>query len=779
MTNMDFRNSEADTRAELIDPKLVESGWVRSDTIRVAREYPISIGRIIDSKNRGQKLSADYVLIYKNVIIGIIEAKKSSLSHSEGVAQAKQYAELLRVRFTYSTNGHNIYQIDMETGEEKLVSCFPSPDELWNMTYTEKSELWDLLSSIPYETGGRFEPRYYQTNAINSVIKAMAQGQKRILLTLATGTGKTCIAFQIVWKLFNAKWNKDKIGERTPRILFLADRNILANQAFNSFGAFNQDSLCRIKPNEIRKDGKVPTAQHIFFTIFQTFMAGKEPYFGQYERDFFDFIIIDECHRGGANDESQWRDILNYFDSAVQLGLTATPKRKVNADTYKYFGEPVYQYSLKDAINDGFLTPFRVREIDDNMGSYEYNPDDDIEGEIDKEKTYTEYDFNRKIQIEERERSRVKTFMSEINQNEKTLVFCATQSHAALIRDLINQEKTVTTNTDYCVRVTADDGETGEEFLRKFQDNDKTIPTILTTSQKLSTGVDAIQIRNIVLMRPVNSMVEFKQIIGRGTRLCDGKGYFTIYDFVNASERFKDPEWDGEPEPPKEGKKRNTDSNNNENNNDNSNDFNDTENQEVDETERKQITKIVLGKGREVEIVSNKTLFWDASGKPISAKTFIEKLFNSLPNFFSSEEELREIWSNPETRKTLLQKLKNTGYSIENFNKIKDVINAPDSDIFDVLTFIAYSENLQTRQERVDNHKVAIFNNIQSRQHAFIEFVLKQYIQNGVTELDNERIGDLINLKYGSPANAIQELGNINDIRATFCNFQKYLYKKA
>ncbi len=775
MTNIEMDN-EANTRAELIDPKLKECGWNRTEKVRVFREYPISIGRIIDSKNRGQKLSADYALIYKNVIIGIIEAKKSSLSHSEGVAQAKKYAELLKVRFTYSTNGHKIYQIDMETGEEKIVPSFPTPDELWNMTYTEKSELWDLLSSIPYETGGRFEPRYYQTNAINSVIKAMAQGKKRILLTLATGTGKTCIAFQIVWKLFNAKWNTKEIGKRAPRVLFLADRNILANQAYNSFTAFNQDALCRIKPNEISKNGTVPTAQNIFFTIFQTFMAGEKPYFGQYEKDFFDFIIIDECHRGGANDESQWRDILNYFDSAVQLGLTATPKRKVNADTYKYFGEPVYQYSLKDAINDGFLTPFRVREINDNMGSYEYNPDDDIEGEIDKEKTYTEYDFNRKIQIEERERYRVKAFMSEINQNEKTLVFCATQSHAALVRDLINQEKTVTTNTDYCVRVTADDGETGEEFLRKFQDNDKTIPTILTTSQKLSTGVDAIQIRNIVLMRPVNSMVEFKQIIGRGTRLCDGKGYFTIYDFVKASENFKDPEWDGEPEPPKEGKKRNIDSQKNEDNNDNSNDFNDIENQRVDEIERKPITKITLGKGREVEIVSNKTSFWDASGKPISVKAFIEKLFNSLPNFFSSEEELREIWSNPETRKKLLQKLKNAGYSIENFNKIKEVINAPESDIFDVLTFIAYSENLQTRQERVDNHKVVIFNNIQSRQHAFIEFVLKQYIQNGVTELDSERLAELINLKYGTPLNAQNELGSISEIKSAFSNFQKYLY---
>ena len=495
------------------------------------------------------------------------------------------------------------------------------------------------------------------------------------------------------------------------------------------------------------------------------------PYFGQYKKDFFDFIIIDECHRGGANDESQWREILNYFDSAVQLGLTATPKRDVNADTYKYFGEPVYQYSLKEAINDGFLTPFRVREINDNMGTYEYNAADDIEGDIDKEKTYTESDFNRKIKMPEREVARVKRFMSEINQNEKTLVFCATQNHAAFVRDIINQEKTVTTNPDYCVRVTANDGERGEEFLRKFQDNDKTIPTILTTSQKLSTGVDALNVRNIVLMRPVNSMIEFKQIIGRGTRLYDGKAYFTIYDFVGASKNFKDPEWDGEPEPPTS-KGRN----------------HKKTPQGGDDTgtiidppgpgpEPEPITTIKLGEGREVKIINTHTSFWDASGTPISAKEFIEKLFNTLPTFFKSEDELKEIWSKPETRKKLLNELKNSGYSVENFEKIKEIVNAPYSDIFDVLIYVAYSEDMITRQQRVDNNKVVIFDNVQSRQHAFIDFVLKQYIKNGVTELDDERIGALINLKYGSPANAVQELGNITDIRTAFCDFQKYLYK--
>ena len=279
-------------------------------------------------------------------------------------------------------------------------------------------------------------------------------------------------------------------------------------------------------------------------------MASRRSYFGEYPRDFFDFIIIDECHRGGANDESTWRAILDYFAPAVQLGLTATPKRDENVDTYAYFGEPVYIYSLKDGINDGFLTPFKVKQIQTTLDYYVYTPDDTVvEGEIEAGKVYEETDFNRNIEIRERERKRVEIFMSQINQHEKTLVFCANQAHALLVRDLINQVKT-STDPNYCQRVTADDGELGEQHLRDFQDNEKTIPTVLTTSQKLSTGVDARNIRNIVLLRPINSMIEFKQIIGRGTRLYDGKDYFTIYDFVRAHLHFSDPEWDGEPAPP-------------------------------------------------------------------------------------------------------------------------------------------------------------------------------------------------------------------------------------
>ncbi len=376
----------------------------------------------------------------------------------------------------------------------------------------------------------------------------------------------------------------------------------------------------------------MPKNASIFFTIFQTFMSGTDkdgrpaPYFGDYPKDFFDFIIIDECHRGGANDEGNWRDILDYFSPAVQLGLTATPKRKDNVDTYVYFGEPVYTYSLKDGINDGFLTPFKVKQIATTLDDYVYTPDDKVvEGEIEDGKRYKEPQFNRSIVIDERERYRVKLFMDQIDQREKTLVFCATQGHAALVRDLINQMKT-SGDPNYCVRVTAEDGALGDQWLRTFQDNEKTIPTILTTSQKLSTGVDARNVRNIVLMRPIGTMIEFKQIIGRGTRLFEGKDYFTIYDFVRAYEHFNDPEWDGEPMEPVSSEAR----------------AEGKDKKEIDEdgaeyelpSESPKQIKIRLADGKERTIQHMMaTSYWSPDGKPISANQMIEKLFGELPRF--------------------------------------------------------------------------------------------------------------------------------------------------
>jgi type I restriction enzyme R subunit len=335
----------------------------------------------------------------------------------------------------------------MRTGAEGYTSQYPTPDDLWEATYSEANAWRDRFADIPFEDkSGTFEARYYQHNAIQHVLEAIGEGRDRILLTMATGTGKTCVAFQIAWKLFQSRWNLSREPTRRPRILFLADRNILASQALRDFSAFPDDALVRIDPDTIKKRGRVPKNGSVFFTIFQTFMAGKDeagnpaPNFGDYPPEFFDFIIIDECHRGGAKDESTWRAILEYFSPAVQLGLTATPKRENNADTYAYFGEPVYTYALKDGINDGFLTPFKVRQIETTLDEYLYSPDDDVvAGEVESDRTYTESDFNRIIEIKERERYRVQLFMELINQNEKTLVFCATQDHALAVRDLINQ----------------------------------------------------------------------------------------------------------------------------------------------------------------------------------------------------------------------------------------------------------------------------------------------------------------------------------------------------
>jgi type I restriction enzyme R subunit len=682
----------------------------------------------------------------------------------------------------------------MKTGAEGLVDNYLSPEELWEKTFAVQNKWREEFANVPFEDkGGSWQLRYYQEIAVNRTLEALANNQDRILLTLATGTGKTAIAFQIAWKLFQTRWNLKRDGSRRPRILFLADRNILADQAFNSFSSFPEDALVRISPKEIRKSGNVPTNGSIFFTIFQTFMSGTDeegnpaPYFGAYPADYFDFIIIDECHRGGANDESNWRGILEYFAPAVQLGLTATPKRNDNVDTYKYFGEPVYIYSLKEGINDGFLTPFKVKRIKTTLDDYTFTSDDKIiEGEIEEGKLYTEPDFNKIIEIKEREANRVKIYMNDANQKEKAIIFCATQDHAAAVRDLVNQFK-VSKDPNYCVRVTANDGEIGEQFLREFQDNEKTIPTILTTSQKLSTGVDARNIRNIVLMRPVNSMIEFKQIVGRGTRLFDGKDFFTIYDFVDAYHHFADPEWDGEPLEPEEPsiplvKKLCIICNQTPCNcikEPDSECLLCGESPCVCSNKRKKI-KIKLRDGKEREIQHMiSTSFWSADGKPISAEDFLNNLFGELPKLFTSEEELRTIWSNPTTRKILLEKLDDAGFGKEELATLQKLIDAEKSDLFDVLEYVFNSEiQPMTREERVAAAEATIFAILNEQQKEFIEFVLRKYVETGVGELDQDKLPLLLTNKYQSLEDAKAILGDVKNISSLFIEFQKHLYLK-
>ena len=797
--------NETETRATYVDPALKEAGWGVVEGSKIRMEFPISKGRLIGNGKRSAPDKADYVLQYRNRNLAVIEAKSDEKYYTEGVGQAKSYAERLHVRFTYSTNGIQTYAIDLQNGSEGDVTSYPTPAELWEMTFAEEDAkdkeagVWrDKLHKVPFETkSGTWQPRYYQENAITKTLETIAKGENRILLTLATGTGKTAIAFQIAWKLFHSRWNLRRDGERVPRILFLADRNILADQAFNSFSAFDEDALVRITPADIRKKGKVPTNGSVFFTIFQTFMSGENDgdfYFGEYPEDYFDLIIIDECHRGGANDESNWRGIMEYFSPAVQLGLTATPKRDKNIDTYRYFGDPIYIYSLKQGINDGFLTPFKVKQIHTTIDEYIYTSDDTVlQGEVEEGRTYTEAEMNRRIQIREREAYRVKLFLDMMGQNEKSIVFCSTQNHALLIRDLVNQQSD-STNPNYCQRVTADEGGLGEQHLRDFQDNEKIIPTILTTSQKLSTGVDAPELKNIILLRPVNSMIEFKQIIGRGTRLYDGKDYFTLYDYVGAHKHFLDPEWDGEPLEPEPCKK-----------------CSQTPCvcepwvckecgqspcacEKGGEAERCEIcgkapcecirepkplmVKVQLADGKVRELDSMvQTSFWSPDGKPISSQEFLESLFSSLPEFFKNEDELRAIWSRPDTRKKLLQRLDESGHSVSQLNDLRRVIHAEDSDLYDVLAYAAYSTNPIKRSDRAEYVK-SHFSQYESKQRVFIDFVLKQYIDSGVMELDDEKLPQLLELKYQAIADAKQELGEIASIRETFIGFQEYLYTK-
>lgn len=757
--------TEEETRAELIDPVLKDGGWGEVSGSKVRREYYFTDGKINPGGVRGKPQKADYVLEYKNQKLAVIEAKPDTMSETEGVQQAKDYASKLHIPYSYSTNGNKIYQINMTSGKEEYVDKFPTPDELWNLIYSDHNAWKEKFAQESF--GGLHGPRFYQEIAVNKILNAIAEEKNRILLTMATGTGKTFVAFEVAWKLFQTRWNLQKDGKRRPRILYLADRNILANQAFNEFSAFPEDALTRIKPLEIRKKGHVPTNASIFFTIFQTFMTGPNdtPYYGDYPKDFFDLIIIDECHRGGANDESNWRDILEYFSPAVQLGMTATPKHNDNINTYRYFGNPVYIYSLKEGINDGFLTPFKVKRIKTTLDEYVYTSDDEvIEGEVEEGKVYQEEDFNRIIQIKEREEKRVQLFIKEINQNDKTIVFCATQVHALAVRDLVNQYKK-NPNTNYCVRVTSNEGLRGEQYLREFQDNEKTIPTILTTSQKLSTGVDARNIRNIVLMRPINSIIEFKQIVGRGTRLFEGKNYFTILDFVDAYKHFSDPEWDGLPidetvEKPPEGPKIPREPSPKE-----------------PKPEPKTILKIKLRDGKEREIQSTiSTSFWSADGKPISAEEFLQNMFGILPTFFKDEEELRRIWSNPATRKALLDKLSDIGYGESELQDIQKMVNAESSDLFDVLSYISFAIKPISREQRVKKTKEKIFADLDENQKEFLKFVLSKYIQKGSEELDEEKLPQLLNLKYSAISDAVENLGGVDEIRSTFFDFQKKLY---
>ncbi len=772
--------NESDTRLHKIDPKLKAAGWGVTEGSRITTEYTFTRGKISQTR-KGTPKRADYVLIYKGVKLAIVEAKSDELSYSEGVAQAKEYADMLKIRYTYATNGNEIYEMDRETFDEGFVERFPTPDELWQRVYGEADEWRDRFNAQPFYDNGIKMPRYYQETAVRRVLEGIAKGEKRILLTLATGTGKTFIAFQIAWKLFETRWNIAKTGTR-PRILFLADRNVLANQAMIDFGGFKRDAMVRIKPGTVSKGGSVPTNGSIFFTIFQTFMCGPDesPYFGQYPRDFFDLVIIDECHRGGAKDESNWRGILEYFEPAVQLGLTATPRVEQNVNTYGYFTYHAYEYSLKQGIEDGFLTPFRHINMQSNIDEYVYSPDDKVvKGDVVPGKVYKEEDFYRgNIVIRQRDEARVREFMSGIGEREKTLVFCATQAHAAEVRDMINRYRR---KKGYCERVTANDGLVGEMFLEEFKNNEKTIPTVLTTSEKLSTGVDALNVRHIVLMRPVNSMIEFKQIVGRGTRIYEDKYYFTIWDFVKAYEKYSQPDWDGEPICPKCGnnpctcKKKPAPTNDgDEEGNGGGKPYPPAP--DDDGGMASEPLEIILsdGKARQIRFI-NSVMFWGAEGKPVSAQQFIAEMFGRLPEFFTSSEDLHKQWADPDTREALLGRMEEAGYGKEILKDIRKIMDAEDCDLLDVLEYVAYATTPIERKERAERLK-DYRDTLNIVQRQFVDYLIAAYIKSGVEELQTDKLKVQLMLKFGSIAEGISAMGGVPSARQTFKDFQQHLY---
>lgn len=773
--------SESDTRAKFIDPKLFEQWWNEQQIIR---EYYFTDGRKLPGNKRWPRLFVDYLLKDYWLNLAIVEAKKYWLPPTEWLEQVKDYWKRLDVRWVYSTNGQEIYEFDLHQWLGRMIDRYPTPAELYDRYTDTFATVRQQILSIPYYVDSSKRPRYYQDLAITKSLTAIAQGKDRILLTLATGTWKTYIAFQIAYKLLMAKWSRNGFNRR-PRILFLADRNVLIEQAMNTFNPIEKDLLW-VTWQEIKKRlWEVPTNANVFFAIYQAIISWSDEdgdsiptiwvditaldteiavvsggYYRQYDKDFFDLIIIDECHRGGARQDGNWHDILTYFSSAVQLWMTATPKREENNNTYDYFGSPVYEYSLKDWINDWFLSPYKVKRIQTNLDELVIDNDVQVlEGEVEKE-LYGLGDFDKKIVVLERTKLVCKEILNQINPYDKTIIFCVDQEHAARVRDEINMQKTVR-DPDYCVRVTSNEWDIGRTYLERFQDNDKTIPTILTSSQMLTTWVDAKNVRNVVLLRNIGSMTEFKQIIGRGTRVFEGKDYFTIIDFTGATNLFYDEERDGPaitvetttedddaPQYPPQWEKPETP-------------IDDDPGEDVPPPPKPKL-RVKLSNNRELRIINVETRYIDETGRPMSATEYLESLIWKLPALYQSEEQLRQLWADPKTREDLLKELQMIWLDDEQFSVLQRMFDAPDSDVFDVLTHLSFDSDLKTRAERASwaaTHAILLqdTNKIQAKE--FLEYLLQYYTKYGSTELIQSKIWDVIKL-YGKWTLSVVDVTN-------------------
>lgn len=765
--------SEDDTRVKLIDTKLYASSWSEEN---ITRNYYFTDGRKLIGNKRGERKFADYLLKFQNNNLAIIEAKKQNKDALDGLSQGIEYAKTLNVPFVYSTNGDKIYEYDLRVSRGEYIENFPSPNELFQRIYGNLKEWqYKLLTQrelyIPQKT-----LRYYQKIAVDKVIEALINGKDRILLTLATGTGKTTIAFALCYRLLKARWNKEN-KDRKPKILFLCDRVSLRDQALGEFNAVESD--CKvISAEEIRKnDGKIITNANVFFGIYQSLAANSKDqentqeeqegkFYLQYPKDFFDLIIIDECHRGGANEEGNWACVLEHFSSATHLGLTATPKKSDNVDTYRYFGESAYEYSLKEGIEDGFLTPYKVKRITTTLSEgYVYNPDDLIEGELEKG-FYKMSEFERNIHLPQYNDFLAKEILKLIDPMDKTIIFCVNQAHASEMKRAIDKFKSVKRD-DYCVRVTSDEGKIGLEYLEVFQDNDKSYPVILTSSKMLTTGVDARNVRNIVLLANIGSIIEFKQIIGRGTRIYEGKDFFTIIDFVGVTKLFYDPKWDGEQVK-------------DEDKEDKSEIWGKQNKKESDKTKETKSKKeiIVHLKGTKLKVLDINTSYLGSSGKPLGTKEFLEFLIGKLAEYYDDEVKLREIWSKQETRQNFLKALENDGVDENALKDLGEIFDKKDCDIYDVLAHLSFNAEIKTRQERVLQVEKSEFLKRFQKEKAlkFIEFLLDRYQQYSIKDFDRS-LAPLIELSsLGNVKEIVSEFGGVENLKQSVDDLQKEIY---
>ncbi|GHV52064.1 DEAD/DEAH box helicase [Deltaproteobacteria bacterium] len=797
--------SEADTCRTQITPALQAAGW-ESGSHSIAEQFTFTDGRIIvhgSSATRRQAKRADYILRYtRDFPIAVVEAKAEDKPAADGLQQAKDYAEILDLKFAYAANGKEIIEFDYLTGKESTLSAFPTPDELWTRLRAVENLTDDIAGSLltPSNHSAGKKPRYYQRIAIDRAVQTIVQGKKRILLTMATGTGKTVVAFQICWKLWSSKWNVKGDPARKPRILYLADRNFLVDDPKDKTFAPFGDARHKIE------GGNTVFSRELYFATYQSIArdANRPGLYREFAPDFFDLIIIDECHRDSAKEDSNWREILEYFASASQLGMTATPLRDENRDTYRYFGHPVYQYSLKQGIDDGFLAPYRVYRVVTQWDAAGWRPSkDDLDryGREIPDEVYATADFERRVALRARTQAvarHLTDFLKKTNRFDKTIVFCVDQEHASEMRTALNNLNAdlVRQYSDYVCRVTADEDDIGRGHMQRFQDVETRTPVILTTSQLLTTGLDAPTCRNVVLLRLVNSMVEFKQIIGRGTRVRDdyGKLWFNILDYTGTATRnFADPDFDGDPafavqeEIDEQGQVNNTETLTAE----------DTAYTEQDtaynndlhedpapyntsflppDTESRTPRKYYFD-GGQVEIVAELVHELDADGKQLRVVKLTDYTAEKVRTLCANQGDLRTRWADAVQRADLIRQLDERGID---FTTVAAQTGQPDADPFDVLCHLAFNAPMLTRRQRSDRVKkerAEFFNTYGPEAKEILDGLLEKYAVDGELQFT---LPDVLKLppisEYGNVNEIMERFGGADELRRAVEQLQTLLY---